>query len=485
MQLKLFNTLTCSKQVFQPLQADHVGIYSCGPTVYAPAHIGNLRSYLFPDLLKRVLLSLGFKVYHVMNITDVGHLTSDADEGEDKLEQAARTQARSAWEIAEEYTACFVRDIKRLQILLPDEMPRATDHIPEQVALIKRLESKGFTYRTEDGIYYHTGRFGDYGCLGRLDIEGLHLGERVAAGGKREKTDFALWKFTPAGVKRQMEWDSPWGRGFPGWHIECSAMAMKYLSEAFDIHTGGTDHIPVHHTNEIAQSEAATGRQFVHYWLHGAFLVVEKGRMGKSEGNMLGLDALVKRGMEPLVFRYLAMNSHYRQFLHFSWDALQAADTALMGLRRLIHAAVEASGGSSEVSSPQPAGDALQQGMMEALCDDLNAPRALGLLWQALKNDSLDAEEKCQLAVWAEAILGLGMLDFSRLQAAKQDIPQEVAALAESRWQARQQKDWKKSDELRQSLLKAGYAVQDSQQGYRLERLNPKQETSSEFSPVE
>ncbi|MDH4246671.1 MAG: cysteine--tRNA ligase, partial [Deltaproteobacteria bacterium] len=283
MELQLFNTLTRTKERFIPLQPGAAGIYTCGPTVYAEAHIGNMRSYVFPDILKKTLRRLGYRVRHVINITDVGHLVSDADSGEDKMELGARRASRSIWEIAEDYTRRFLRDMKRLSIEAPEGelLPRATAHVPEQIAMIRILEDKGFTYSTADGLYFDTARLPDYGKLARLKAEGLQEGSRVDMGDKRNKTDFALWKFSPPGSQRQMEWDSPWGRGFPGWHIECSAMSMKYLGETFDIHTGGSDHIPVHHTNEIAQSEAATGQPFVRYWLHGEHLVLgESQRMG-------------------------------------------------------------------------------------------------------------------------------------------------------------------------------------------------------------
>ena len=473
MQLRLFNTLTRKKEVFKPLIAKRAGIYTCGPTVYARAHIGNLRSYLFPDLLKRVLGALGLEVCHVINITDVGHLISDADEGEDKVERAARANECSAWEIAQEYTDYFLQDIKQLSIQLPDHLPRATEHITEQIDLIRNLEAKGFTYRTSDGIYYHARNFADYGRLARLDLKGLRSGVRIEVHGKKGKSDFALWKFTAEGVKRQMEWDSPWGRGFPGWHVECSAMSMKYLGETFDIHTGGSDHIPVHHTNEIAQSEAATGKRFVNYWMHGAFLVLKEGRMGKSEGNMLSLDSLLAEEIEPLAFRYLAFNNHYRQYLQFSWSALRAAESALMHMRYLVRTAFQQINQPAVPTLSSPADD-LQQSIMEVLCDDLNSPRALGLLWQAMRDDSLEAQKKCDLVAWVEPLLGLGLLDFSRLRAAETDfqtIPDEVKSLADARQQAREQRKWQQADDLRKTLLEAGYAVEDNPNGYKLERL--------------
>src|SRR3989304_3917189 len=302
--IKLYNTLTRKKEVFKPLKKGQVGVYTCGPTVYWYQHIGNLRTYIFADILKRVFLYNNYKVKHIINVTDVGHLTSDADTGEDKIEGAAKREGKTAREIADYYLRIFQEDFKKLNILEPNSWPKATEHIKEQIELIKKLEEKGFTYRTNDGIYFNTGKLRDYGKLARLKKQGIQAGKRVSLGEKRNNTDFALWKFSETRGFRQQEWDSPWGIGFPGWHIECSAMSMKYLGERFDIHTGGQDHVQIHHTNEIAQSEAATGKKFVRYWLHGAWLVVgksskeaedidEERRMGKSEGNFLRLRTLL------------------------------------------------------------------------------------------------------------------------------------------------------------------------------------------------
>ena len=483
MELQLFNTLTRSKELFRPLAPGRVGIYTCGPTVYAPAHIGNLRSYIFPDVLKKTLRRLGYEVHHVINITDVGHLTSDGDTGEDKLERAAREAARSAWEVAAEFTERFLADLRLLGVEIPADLPRATEHVPEQIALIRRLEERGFTYATDDGIYFDTSRFADYGRLARLKAEGLQEGIRVEMGGKRNKTDFALWKFSPPDANRQMEWDSPWGRGFPGWHIECSAMSAKYLGEQFDIHTGGTDHIPVHHTNEIAQSEAATGKPFVRYWLHGEFLVLEaEQRMGKSEGNLVTLQELADEGFQPLAFRYLALNSHYRHFLNFSREALRAAGTSLTGLRRLVRSA----GGEGWARSRAKTGASLPEGALAHLCDDLNTPKALASLWTALRDSELPDEEKLARAADADELLSLNLFDFSGLEAGEMveevlgegagvvaakigtDVPEEIRRLARQRWAARLAKDFAESDNLRDRIAAEGYAVKDGKEGYEL-----------------
>ena len=482
MELTLYNTLTRRKEVFRPLVPGQVGIYTCGPTVYADAHIGNLRSYVFPDVLRRTLQCLGYRVTQVVNITDVGHLTSDADTGEDKLERAAATQGRSAWELAQIYEKRFLIDLQRLGITLPDVLPRATEHIPEQIALIQRLEQQGFAYRTADGIYFDTERFPTYGALALLDRAGLQEGHRVAMGHKRHKTDFALWKFSPPEARRQMEWDSPWGRGFPGWHIECSAMSMKVLGETFDIHTGGKDHIPVHHTNEIAQSEAATGKPFVRYWLHGEFLVLgEDTRMGKSAGNFLRLQEVVERGVEPLAYRYLVLNSHYRKFLHFSWEALHAADTALMGLRRLVQGLAQELGGpdaappvplpgAAQTPPQTPPQTPLQAALLADLCDDLNTPKALATLWTALKQNDLSPQDKWAGACYAEGLLHLGLFDTERLAQAQPQAPPEVLALAEQRWQARLAKNWAESDRLRDLIQAQGYEVKDGKDSYQVQK---------------
>ena len=313
-KLRLFNTLSRSKEDFQTIEQNKVKMYCCGPTVYNYAHIGNLRSYFFEDILKRVLLYNGFEVYHVMNITDVGHLVSDADEGEDKMEKGASREGKSVWDIAAFYTEAFKKDIAMLNILPPSVYCKATDFIKEQIEMIQCLEKKGFTYTTGDGVYYDTSKFEGYGKMALLDIEGLEEGKRIEfSSEKKNKTDFALWKFSPKGQKRQMEWDSPWGVGFPGWHIECSAMSRKFLGDTFDIHCGGIDHVPIHHTNEIAQSEGCTGKKFVNYWLHGEFLIEDKGKMSKSAGEFLRLQTLVDRGYSSIDYRYFLLMTHYRK----------------------------------------------------------------------------------------------------------------------------------------------------------------------------
>ena len=335
--LKFYNTLSKKKKVFKPLKDKKVGLYTCGPTVYLYAHIGNLRTYIFEDILKRVLLYNGYKVKHIMNITDVGHLTSDADTGEDKIELKAKKERKTAWQIADFYTKAFKRDLKFLNIKEPDFWVKATKTIEGQIKLIKILEKKGFTYKISDGIYFDSSKLKTYGKLrGKQRIK-IKPGARIEmVPGKKNPTDFALWKFTPPGIKRQMEWDSPWNRGFPGWHTECVVMSIKYLGIPFDIHCGGVDHILIHHTNEIAQGEAAFGKILAKYWLHGEFLVLKEGRMGKSEGNIVILEDLIKKGFNSLAYRYLCLGAHYRSKLTFSWEGLEASQNALDNLRQKI-----------------------------------------------------------------------------------------------------------------------------------------------------
>ncbi len=474
---KLYNTLTRSKDELVPLSPPDVGLYTCGPTVYNFAHIGNLRTYVFEDVLRRALSRFGFRVKHVMNITDVGHLTSDADTGEDKMELGAKREGKTAWDIAAFYTAAFNRDCARLNILPPDVVCKATDHVPEMIVLVKRLEERGFTYRLADGIYFDTSKFPAYGAMARLDIDGLEAGARVeVVEGKRHPTDFALWKLSPKDKRRQMEWDSPWGRGFPGWHIECSAMSMKHLGEELDIHCGAVDHIAVHHTNEIAQSEAATGKSpWVRWWVHGEFLVLDKGKMAKS-GGFITLESVVEKGIDPLAYRYFLLQAHYRSQLMFSWEGLEAAANGLRNLRETVLALKEqAAGGGWKVEGggkgapkpstihPPPSTTPYAARFDEAVSDDMNMPRALATLWEGLKDSSLSAAEKLALVAHAEPVLGLSL---DKVEAEKPaEVPADVAALAERRAAARKSRDFAAADELRKELAAKGYEVEDQPGG--------------------
>ncbi|HTP08426.1 MAG TPA: cysteine--tRNA ligase [Anaerolineae bacterium] len=456
MTLRLYDTFTRTLRDFQPLHPPKVGLYSCGPTVYDYAHIGNLRTYVFVDLLRRVLLFNGYDVKHVMNITDVGHLVSDADTGEDKMETGERRTGQSAWEIAERFTRTFQDDLQQLNILEPTVWCRATEHIAEQIALIECIAEKGFTYRTSDGLYFDTSRLPDYGHLARLDVAGLQAGMRVDLGEKRNVTDFALWKFSPADRRRQMEWESPWGRGFPGWHIECSAMAAKYLGTFFDIHCGGEDHISVHHTNEIAQTQACYGTRLANFWLHGYFLQMDEARMAKSSGDFVRLQTLIDRGYDPSAYRYFCLGAHYRARLSFTWRGLDGAVTALNRLRAQAHA----------WGQPDVIDEDYVDRFAAQVNDDLNLPRAVAVVWDLAKSDLPDATKKATL-LYFDRVLGLGLAGW---QPAKEIVPEDIWQLVQQRQQARAARQWLLADELRSQISAAGYAVEDTLQGPQVHR---------------
>jgi cysteinyl-tRNA synthetase len=461
MKLYLFNTLTRQKEAFVPIRPGEVGLYTCGPTVYNFAHIGNLRTYIFEDVLKRVLAFNGYAVRHVMNITDVGHLTGDRDMGEDKMETGSRREGKTAWDIAESYTRAFKQDIAQLNILEPTVWCKATDSIPEQIDLIRILEEKGFTYKTGDGIYFDTAQFPGYAKLSSQNLDALQEGARVEKNPeKRNATDFALWKFSPAGARRQMEWDSPWGVGFPGWHIECSAMSMKFLGEQLDIHCGGIDHIDIHHTNEIAQSEAATGRKFFNFWMHGAFLNIQGGKkMAKSEENFLTLEnALIKRGIPPLAYRFAAFLTHYRKPMEYSDESIQAARNGLEHLRNQVRDV--AKGGQEPAGAVDPA---FREKFLEAVNDDLNLPRAMAVVQEVLKSDIPEAEKHATILDF-DRVMGL---DLDRVDQ-PQELPAEVQKLLEARRRAREAKNWAESDRLRDEIQKRGYTVKDTRDGVKL-----------------
>jgi len=461
MKLQLYNSLARRKEEFKPVQPGAVGLYTCGPTVYNFAHIGNLRTYIFEDILKRVLQYNGYRVKHVMNITDVGHLTGDRDMGEDKMEKGALREGRTAWEIAEFYTRAFKTDIENLNILPPDIWIKATDTIDDQIELIETLEQKGYTYSTGDGVYFNTARFKDYTKLSHQKLESLQEGARVEKNPeKRNPTDFALWKFSPQGVQRQMEWDSPWGVGFPGWHIECSAMSMKFLGDQLDIHCGGSDHIDVHHTNEIAQSEAATGKNFFNCWMHGAFLIIAGGKkMAKSEGNFLTLDhAFIKAGIHPLVYRFAAFQTHYRKPMEYSDESVQAARNGLSHLQNQVR---EIAGDGVDPENMISAEH--QNKFLEAVNDDLNMPRALAAV-QGLLKSSISDRQKYTTILDFDRVLGLDLDTLDQ----PEDLPSEVKELVEERQRAREAREWEASDRLRDEIQALGYMVQDTQEGMKV-----------------
>lgn len=451
--LKLYNTLTRQLEKFRPIEGKKVRMYSCGPTVYDFVHIGNLRAFIFADLLKRTLLYNGYDVQHVMNITDVGHLTGDRDMGEDKLAKSAREKRKTAWEIASYYTDAFLSDIKKVNVLLPNRLPKATNHLKEMIALISTLEKKNFTYKTADGIYFDTGKLLDYGKLAKLDLEGLKEGARVEPNPeKRNPTDFALWKFSPPGQKRDMEWQSPWGVGFPGWHIECSAMSAKYLGQPFDIHTGGIDHVPVHHTNEIAQTEAATGQPLANFWLHNEHLLLPEGRIGKSEGNALTLADLEKRGFSSLAFRYLVLSAHYRNKLNFSWEALEAAQNALDNLLSQISEYPEPRGGSLE----------FEEKFLEAINHDFDTPKALAVVWGLIDSNTPPAA-KLQSLFKFDEILGLSFQ--TAWNELTRPLPTEIKDMVTARENLRSRGQWAEADKLRQLIEAQGFEIKDTDSG--------------------
>ncbi|MBI5958037.1 MAG: cysteine--tRNA ligase [Chloroflexi bacterium] len=456
MKLRLFDTYTRSVRDFEPLKPGEVGMYTCGPTVYDYAHIGNLRTYIFEDILRRVLEFNGYRVDHVMNITDVGHLTSDADTGEDRMEKGSKRTGMTAWQIAELYTQEFQKDLARLNIKEPSVWCKATDHIQEQINVIQCIEEKGYTYRTSDGIYFDTSKLSDYGYLARLNIEGLQAGARVEVAEKRNPTDFALWKFSPLGEQRQMEWPSPWGTGFPGWHIECSAMSAKYLGEYFDIHCGGEDHIMVHHPNEIAQTQACYGTRLANFWMHGYFLQIDETRMGKSVGNFLRVQTLIEQGYDPMTWRFFCLGAHYRAKLNFTWESLDGAAKAFDRLRQTVY----------QWGDPSTLDEGYMDTFAEQVNDDLNMPRAIALVWDLVKSDLAPSVKKATILAFDE-VLGLNLAGWQPPAAAV--VPNEVMALVEQRQLARTEKRWKDADTLRGQIRDLGYEVEDTAQGARVQ----------------
>jgi cysteinyl-tRNA synthetase len=453
------NTLSGKKEIFSSIRAGSVTLYSCGPTVYSRAHIGNLRAYVFSDILARTLSASGYHVRRVMNITDVGHLQGDGDAGEDKIEAGAKKEGMRAEDIVARYTKLFLDDIRLLNIDTSDiSFPKATEYIEEQIDIVKRLEERGFTYRTSDGIYFDTKQFPAYGVLdhsgAKMREEAFaEIGRRIAGNDeKKHPADFALWKFSPRGSKRQQEWNSPWGIGFPGWHIECSAMSRALLGQPLDIHTGGIDHIPVHHTNEIAQSEAAFGKPLARFWMHGAFLTIDNRKISKSEGDDIYLSDIADKGHSPLALRYLFLQAHYRSPLSFTWDSLAAADAALERLQRIARTVHNEAKGRSRQS------DASRR-MIALLRDDLATPASLALLWETARDEDMSREEQLAVIEAGDAVLGLSLL------AKEAAIPAHIQALLRERDIARISHDFAKSDALRIHIESSGYHVEDGPSG--------------------
>lgn len=464
--LLLYNTRTRRKERFEPIEAGHARVYSCGPTVYAPQHIGNLRPYLMADLLRRALEAEGLRVTHVINITDVGHLFGDADEGEDKIESAAEKSGRSAADVAAQYTEQWLTDRRRVGCLEAHVYCKATEHIPEQLAMASTLERKGYTYRIADGLYFDVTKFPRYAEFAHLDLAGQEAGARIGdVAGKRSPADFALWRLSPPGRKRQQEWESPWGRGFPGWHLECSAMSTKYLGAPFDIHTGGVDHISVHHTNEIAQSECALDlHPWVRFWIHNEFYDLGGEKISKSKGHVIVLQDLVDRGFEPLAFRYFFLQGHYRQQQAFSLDAMESAAT---GYRRLLGAALEVrdAGGAADPERIAP----YRQRFREAVRDDLNAPRALAVAWEVARGGALAPAERRALLLEFDAFLGLD-LAHGVPAASEGGSDPRIDGLVAEREAARQRRDFAGADRIRDALAAEGVTIDDTPAGPRWRR---------------
>lgn len=454
MPLKFYNTLTREKETFTPIDPPNVGFYSCGPTVYNYPHIGNYRAYVFADILKRVLLYEGYKVKHIMNITDIGHLSSDADSGEDKMTKGLLREGKELTlenmrELAEFYTESFRADLKVLNIEMPSGMYFASDYVKEDIELIQKLEEKGYTYKTSDGIYFDTEKFSDYGNLvGKKFLDWDLSRARIAqTGEKKTPIDFALWKFD-----KKIGFESPFGKGFPGWHIECSAMGIKFLGEQFDIHTGGIDLIPIHHTNEIAQSECATGKKpFVKFWMHSEFVDTGNEKMSKSANNFLRLNSLLEKSINPITYRFWLLMASYRTKVNFSWEALEASETALKRLYGLYLSL------GTDIGSIHKE---YQNKFKEFIEDDLDTPRALSLLWDVFKDKNMSDADKKATILNFDSVFGLGFVNLEKKRT-EEIISEEVKNLVAKREEARKNKDFQKSDELRKEINSLGYEVKD------------------------
>lgn len=462
--LKVYNTLSRKKEQFKELHDGEVYMYSCGPTVYNFAHIGNLRTYVFMDLLRRVLAFDGFILKGVMNITDVGHLTNDSDSGEDKMDKTAKEQNKSPYEIAEFYTKVFYEDLEKLNIAKPEIIAKATEHIDDMIHYVENLIKLGYAYEISDGIYFDISKFPKYGELSGLNLDEQIAGARVEVNTeKRNPQDFAVWK--KAEPEHIMQWQSPWGMGYPGWHIECSVMSQKYLGDVFDIHTGGVDHIPIHHENEIAQNEAITGKKSVDYWMHGEFMLVNNGKMSKSLGNTYTISQLEEMGYSPLVFRYFCLNAHYRKKLNFTFDGMNAAKVSYERLCALI------SGHKKGRACVTPEVlDGYMKEFTDAINDDINIPMALGVLWKMVK------EPLCSdiyfKALEMDKVLGLSLDRTDEyLQSIKEDVPKDIKELAEARLNAKKEKNWAEADRLREEITSKGYSILDNKDGYEIKKL--------------
>jgi cysteinyl-tRNA synthetase len=453
--MKIYNTATGSKEELKTIKPNEVGMYCCGPTVYSSPHIGNMYAYIVWDVLVRSLKYLGYEVKQVVNVTDVGHLVSDADSGEDKMEKGSKREGLSAWDLAKKYEAEFLENLKLLNIEIPWKMPRATEHIKEQIELISKIEANGFTYKTSDGIYFDTSKYKGYGDFAKLNLEMIKEGARVEANvEKKNPTDFALWKFSPStdsGQVRQMEWESPWGIGFPGWHIECTAMSTKYLGNPFDIHTGGEDHIAIHHTNEIAQGFGAFGKQTANYWMHNAFITFGGSKISKSTGGLYTVFDLIDLGFDPLDYRYLALSSHYRKGMEFSLESLKVA-------REKLSQAAEGEGDGKVISK-------VVEQFKEKIADDLAMPEAMAVVWKMMKGDYKKEDIKATLKN-LDLVLGLKLGE-----RVEEEIPEEIKKLVSERLVARNNKNWAESDRIRDLLKEKGYLIEDLKNDCKIRKV--------------
>lgn len=455
--IKLYNTLTRTDEELVPIEKGLVKMYTCGPTVYYWPHIGNMRAYIFMDTLRRVIKYNGYKIDGVMNITDVGHLTSDSDDGEDKMEKSAKRENKTPMEIANYYTNIFFDDLNKLNIDIPEHITRATEYIPQMIEFIKKLESKGYTYIIDDGVYFDVSKFKDYGKLSNKNMNEIGVARVEENSQKKHPFDFALWKFVPE--SHIMKWDSPWGIGCPGWHIECSAMSGDILGDHFDIHTGGIDHLPIHHENEIAQNDCAYGHRVVEKWLHNEFVLVDGGKMSKSLGNIYTLNQLKEMGYEPLAYKLFCLNTNYAKKINFTFDGIKASQSSLNSLRKLMS---EHKNGTNDISEEKL--NSYKKNFLDAINDNLNTPLALGILFSMLKNEP-KSHKIYELAIDFDRVFGLRLDEEVTL-----DVPENVKELAELRWQAKLNKDWAKADALRKEIAELGYQILDTKDGYEIKK---------------
>lgn len=466
--MKLYNSLTRQIEELKPLHPPTITLYTCGPTVYDYTHLGHMRTFTNNDVLKRALTYFGFKVNHVMNITDVGHLTGDNDQGEDKLEKGAKKSGKSVWEVAQFYADFFMKTMRELNIIPANTTSKATDHIPEMKELIKKLQEKGYTYETDEALYFDIAKFSNYGLLSGQKLEEKKKGSREEVHidpHKKHPADFALWfKRVERFKDHMMHWNSPWGDGFPGWHIECSAMSMKYLGETIDIHSGGVDHIPTHHENEIAQSEAATGKPFVQYWVHHNFLQVEGQKMSKSLGNFFTIDDVRKKGIDPLSLRLLFLQTHYRQEMNFTWEAAKGSDEAYRKLKELVRALKSQTNRTALSEEKLGKIDEYRKRFNDALANDLQTPQAVAIMWEMLKSN-IPSEDKLDLLFEMDQVFGLKLSETQ-----EEEIPVEIRQLAALRQQKRLEKQYEETDRLRKKIEENGYMIEDLPDGYRIKR---------------